>query len=124
MNKHSILVVDDEESILRTLSRELIKAGYQVAMAASGTEAIEKLKASAYDLLITDLLMETITGIDVILAAKELHPAVKMVVITGFSSDNSLAQAALQAGAMAIITKPYDRKDFLIKVADSLGKAD
>lgn len=109
---------------MMTLGRELKKAGYEVDLAASGAEAIEKLKASAYDLLITDLLMEVMTGIDVILAAKKLHPAVKTVVITGFSSDNPLAQSALQEGVMGIITKPYDRKEFLIKVAGFLGKAD
>lgn len=58
----------------------LKKAGYEVAMAASGAEAVEKLKALAYDLLITDLLMEEITGIDVMRVAKELHPAIKTVV--------------------------------------------
>lgn len=124
MKKHSILVVDDEESILRTVSRELKKAGYEVTMAASGAEAIEKLKMSGYDLLITDLLMETFTGIDVMLVAKELHPAIKMVAITGFSYDDSLAQAALRSGVMDIITKPYDRKEFLLKIAGWLGNPD
>jgi len=115
MMKKSILLVDDEESILLGTGKLLEGLNYEVATAQSGEEAIEKLKSVIYDLVITDMIMEDMTGIDVLKVAKEIDPHVMVIVLTGHGSLETAVEA-LRFKADDYILKPCERSELEFRV--------
>ena len=103
----SILVVDDEEIILHSLQEILNHLGYSVETANSGKQALEKINHSIFDLIICDIKMPHMTGIELLERIKLAHPNIQVIVITGFPSIN-LAIEAMKKGASDFITKPFD----------------
>ena len=81
----SILIVDDEE-IIREFLLEVLGEDYKVSTASDGDEAIEKIKTTKYDLIITDLKMPRVSGEEVVKFAREQDPNYQVVVISGFLS--------------------------------------
>ena len=118
---NKILVVDDEEVALANLSHVLKKEGYQVSMAGGGPEALEMLAANRFDLVLTDLKMEKVDGMAVMKRAKELHPELEVVMITGYATVDS-AIAAMKAGAYHYIAKPYKLDEVRKVVREALEK--
>ena len=102
-----ILVVDDEESVVQILVDLLSEGPYQVDTVPSGEEALQALKKRAYDLVLTDINLPGMNGLEVVGAAKEADPETVVVVITGFASTGT-AIDALRQGAYDYITKPFD----------------
>lgn len=121
MNHGSILVVDDEEIILETLSSDLIKKGYDVSKAANGEEAIKQFKENEFDLIITDLIMEGINGIDVLKLAKEKYPNIMIIILTGYGSIETAIEA-VRHGASDYVLKPYFKADMLMRVSNCFEK--
>lgn len=113
----SILIVDDEEIIRNFLSEVL--EDYDISMACDGDEAIEKLKKRPFDLIITDLRMPKVPGEEVVKAALELHPNVKVIVISGYSSLYTVSQS-VSHGACAFLSKPFNIKELLQTVSSAL----
>ncbi|HJP94336.1 MAG TPA: response regulator [Pyrinomonadaceae bacterium] len=107
LNEARLLVVDDEESLRITTAAIFEKEGYIVDTAATGDEAIERLTASDYDLVLTDLHMEGGDGLSVLSQIRRHSPLTISVVLTGFASVES-AIAALQEGAYDYLVKPCD----------------
>ena len=93
MKKHSILVVDDEESIRISIQHQLEKEGYRVTTAESGDQAVEMIRENHFDVIITDLMMDGIDGIGVLKEAKELHPDILVMVLTGYGSLTTAVEA-------------------------------
>lgn len=116
-----ILLVDDEKSVRSTLSSFLKKAGYQVEEAANGQEAVEKLKTQFFDLVITDLKMKPMNGLDVLRESKEINPLTEVIVLTGYGTVESGVEA-MRSGAYDYIQKPFDRDEFLIVVGKALER--
>jgi len=116
-----VLLVDDEKSIRITLSAFLVKQGYKVEDAVNGKEAIEKLKTNFYDLVITDLKMKPMDGLDVLKAAKEINPFTEVMVLTGFGTVESGVEA-MKLGAYDYIMKPPDMDEFRIMVAKAMER--
>ena len=118
---YPILLVDDEEIILATVGRDLKNEGFDVTLCNSGTEAIKQLKQVNYDIVITDLMMEGVGGIDVLKKAREVNPDMMVMVITGFGS---LATAidALRLGASDYLLKPCDRSELAMRVNSCIEK--
>jgi len=105
---NTILVVDDEPNIRRVLEAVLSKDGYTVLTAENGRKASEVLSSqSGIDLLITDLIMPDINGIELLTAAREIDPNIAVVMITAHGSIKS-AVDAMRLGAFDYITKPFD----------------
>lgn len=123
MNGKSVLLVDDEESILKTLSFNLSQQGYKVETASSGEEGIEKFKRIEPDLVVTDLMMEGIDGIQVLETVKRLKKDTMVIVLTGYGSMNTVVEA-LRLGAYDYLQKPCDRHELSLKVAKCLEKQD
>lgn len=116
-----VLVVDDEESVRFFLQRGLSKAGYHVDEAVSGTEAIEKLGALPYDVLLTDLVMPEVSGLDVLAAAQEMDGSAVIILMTAHGSvDNAID--ALRLGAADYLTKPFELKELLVTVERGLER--
>ncbi|GAB4488733.1 MAG: sigma-54 dependent transcriptional regulator [Thermodesulfovibrionales bacterium] len=110
-----ILVVDDERDICKALEFLLSREGYKVSTAYSGEEALKKIEADEYDLVITDMKMEGLTGIDVLEQATALQPNLIVVIMTAFASVESAVQA-MKKGAGDYIVKPFINEDVKMTV--------
>ncbi len=115
MHKTSILLVDDEAIILNSLERELTNHGFLITKALSGEEAIDKLEKKRFNLVITDLLMTGKDGISVLKQAKKLHPAIGVIILTGYGDIKS-AVDALRLGADDYLQKPCEIEDLLFRI--------
>ncbi|MFP5213590.1 MAG: response regulator, partial [Acidobacteriota bacterium] len=103
----NVLVVDDEPIARTNVEYVLKKEGYQVSTAANGIEALEQMAQRDFELILTDLKMEKMDGIQLLERAKQVAPHTEIVVITGFATVNS-AVDALKKGAAHYLPKPID----------------
>jgi len=117
-----ILVVDDEESNLKVLERMLEKAGYRVLLAASGPEALDILRAEQPELVLTDLRMPGMDGLELLRAARTVAPSTEVVLMTAFGTVE-IAVEAMREGAYDFVTKPLNRHDVLKSLAKASEKA-
>ena len=101
-----ILVVDDESEMRTALSHALSRAGFKVDSAANGTEALVKLKKDPFCMVITDLKMPEMSGMEVLGAVKRISPHIPVVVITAYGSIHNAVEA-MQAGATDYLLKPF-----------------
>lgn len=108
--KAKILVVDDEVSLQKATVRFLKKLGYDADGASDGSEAIEKGKYKVYDLVISDLTMPNMTGIELLKEYKKLHPHTAFLIMTGYGTIESAIEA-IKEGAFHYITKPFELND-------------
>jgi CheY-like chemotaxis protein len=106
MNGFRILVVDDEEDVRETLSEMIKGLGYQVLIAEGGKEALEKIKTEKVDLIITDLAMPKMNGLELIVRSKQNNPNIPIAVISAFGSAENTTYA-LTRGAFSFIAKPF-----------------
>jgi DNA-binding NtrC family response regulator len=102
-----LLVVDDEENVVQILQDLFSERPYDVDTVTSGEEALDRLDANRYDLLLTDINLPGVNGLKVVEAAKAADPDMVMIVITGYASTGT-AIDALRQGAYDYITKPFD----------------
>jgi DNA-binding NtrC family response regulator len=105
-NKEIILVVEDEDIARKNLKHILVKTGYEVISVNNGKKAIELLQSTSVDLVITDLKMEQVDGMQVLRKTKELQPYTEVIMITGYATVDSSVEAMHQ-GAYYYIAKPY-----------------
>jgi DNA-binding NtrC family response regulator len=111
----NILVVDDERGICVAIQRLLAGRGHAVDIALSGEEAIGKLAATRYHLVITDLNLRKMTGMDVLRRVKELGPETAVIMITAFGSEK-IAVEAMKLGAADYVPKPFDNDELVLVV--------
>lgn len=114
-NEYRILVVDDERDICRALEFLLSREGYKVATAYSGQDALKKIEAEEFDLVITDLKMEGITGMEVLERSVVLRPNMIVIIMTAFGSVESAVEA-MKKGAGDYIGKPFINEDVKMTV--------
>ena len=127
-----ILIVDDEENVRAALKQVLERAGYEVAVAATGNEGLELMQREGADLVITDVIMPGIDGITTARKIREKFRNTRIIVISGggkaapdpyepdaISTRSYLASANI-AGADRTLTKPFDRQDILRAVKNLL----
>jgi len=110
-----ILLVDDQSSMRLTLTALLKSAGHTLAQAGTGADAIEKIQKNDFDLVITDLKLDQISGMDVLKATKAQNPQTEVIMLTGFGSIES-AVAAMKAGAIDYLTKPVDTEELMLAI--------
>ncbi len=108
--KFRILIVDDEGIAVKNLAHFLRQEGYAVVTATSGAEALNRLDASNFDIVVTDLKMPDITGIDVIEKAKNKNADTEAIMITGYASVDSAIEA-MRKGAFHYLTKPFSLEE-------------
>lgn len=123
MQTKSILVVDDEDTIRRSLAVELRDVGYEVTTAASGEKAVLALRQGYFDLVISDMVMEGLDGIQVLKEAKHIDPEIAVILLTGFGDMNT-AIDALRLQADDYLLKPCEIDELLFRVSGALEKAD
>ncbi|CDZ57780.1 response regulator [Neorhizobium galegae] len=119
----SILTVDDSASIRLTTRVALSNAGYQITEAVDGLDGIAKLKASQFDLIVTDLNMPNMDGLTMIRELRKMpaHMGVPVIFLTT-ESDNDIKQEAKAAGATGWLTKPFDPESLVKIVRKVLGR--
>jgi len=115
-----ILLAEDDESMRGFLERALVKAGYEVCAFADGLAAFERLKEETFTLLLTDIVMPQMDGIELARRAGELDPDLKIMFITGFAAVtlNSDQQPPKDA---RILSKPFHLKDLVQEIDKILG---
>ncbi len=116
-----ILVVDDDRGMQDVLEIMLTRAGYQVATADDGAAALELVKKKTFDLVITDLKMPRVDGIDLLKGIKETKPGTAVILLTAFASGET-ALAAMREGAHDYVEKNFNVDDLLEIVQDALEK--
>lgn len=116
-----ILVVDDEEVALTNLVYVLKKEGYAVTGVQSGLKAVKLLARHEYDLVLTDLKMEKVDGMEILARARERHPDIEVIMITGYATVDSAIEA-MKAGAYHYIAKPYKFDEVRKVVREALEK--
>lgn len=114
-----LLVVDDEEIMREFLKEVLAGEGYEIELAVSGRDAVEKMQASTYDVVITDIVMPELDGLGVVSAAKDLPYDVSVVVMTGYASMETAVES-MKLGAVDYITKPFNIDQIRIIVANAI----
>ena len=102
-----ILVVDDEDVVIRSCLRILGESGHQVEAVSSGGDALRRVDEEAIDLLILDIMMPKIDGLEVLQRVKESHPDIDVIMITGLSQIET-AVRAMKLGAFDYLPKPFD----------------
>ncbi len=117
--KGLILVIDDDKSILRTLTRILQKAGYEVETAETGKEAMEKAEKTSYDLALVDVRLPDMDGTDLLASLQGTTPSTVKIVITGFPSLETGVKA-LDGGADAYLVKPVRPEELLTLIEEKL----
>lgn len=116
-----ILIVDDEQSMRDVLSIMLKRAGYGVTVAADGEEAIAQLGKDIFDLVITDLKMPKVGGLEVLKAVKDSSPETVVLVITAFASTETAVEA-MKRGAYDYLTKPFQVDEVQLIIRNALEK--
>lgn len=111
----SILIVDDDENVLKFLSDLLITLGISPTLTGDGREAIEKLKSERFPLVFTDMNMPHIDGMQLIVHIKDHYPETDVIAMTGYSKDYDLVDV-IQAGATDYMTKPFTLDELKAKI--------
>ncbi|MBN1271993.1 MAG: response regulator [Candidatus Aminicenantes bacterium] len=113
MNSHKkgkILVVDDDITVCKSISQAISIEGYDVDTALSGEEALKKDMKSPYDLIITDLMMPGISGLELLKSLKPRRPDVKLIMVTGYPTIKTAVES-IKIGAFDYIAKPFTPQD-------------
>jgi two-component system, NtrC family, response regulator AtoC len=120
--KGKILIVDDDPASLTSLSEAMALEGYEISQAGSGEEALRLDQETEFDVVITDLRMQDIDGLQVVRTIKNLHPETVLIVMTGFASMETVVDA-ISAGAYDYISKPFKLDQMRLKVQQSMQQA-
>jgi two-component system, LuxR family, response regulator FixJ len=121
-NQH-IFFVDDEPAVCKSVSQTLKRSGYTVSCFTDANRCLQQLRMQGCDLLITDVRMPKMDGVELVRRAKCIAPWMPILVITGFG-DISMAVRAVKAGAAEFIEKPLQKQSFLETVQEALKQQD
>jgi two-component system NtrC family response regulator len=115
MNNNAVLVVDDEKSLRRILQVQLEQRGYTVTTAENGTEALARLRAAHFGLIISDLRMPGFSGLDLLKEIRHVSPQSKVIILTAFGTVETAVEA-MQNGAYHYVTKPVNFNELSLVV--------
>ena len=120
MTRPRILVIDDEEIVRISCKKCLTAEGYDTDTASNGIEGIRLAQATKYDLVLTDLKMPEMDGMEFIVKAKESQPDTRVIMITGYGTMEH-AVKAMRLGAYNFIEKPFTPDALIAAVKEALG---
>ena len=116
-----ILIVDDEEIVIRSCLRILDGDEFHVESVQDGRDALRKIEENSYDVMILDVMMPNIDGLEVLRRVKETHPNVDVIMITGLSQIDTAVQA-MKLGAFDYISKPFEPDELKLVVQRALER--
>jgi DNA-binding response OmpR family regulator len=112
-----ILLVDDERGFVDVISKRMTKRNFDVTKAYSGKEALQALRKMDFDVVILDLKMEDMDGIEILKIFKKIVPDLPVIMLTGHGSEEA-ARDGIQLGASDYLTKPCDLEELIVKIQD------
>ncbi len=115
-----IILVDDEQLILRSIGLFLKTEGHDVSLFSDGQEALDALESASYDLLITDIRMSPVNGLQLLRAAKRRSPTMPCIVISALSSSNNIDECR-KLGCSAFLSKPFNIDKLVVAVKEALA---
>jgi DNA-binding NtrC family response regulator len=121
--KRRILVVDDERNVAEAIALALGSGDVEVETVMNGEDALIRMVAVRYDLIICDLMMPGLSGLDLLKSFREYRPQTPVLIITGYPTLRT-AEESLKMGAVAYITKPFTPADIRAAAAKALEPAD
>jgi DNA-binding NtrC family response regulator len=121
MSENRVLIVDDDHSSRIFLQKIIEREGYQSTLFAKGEDALKELRKKSYDLIITDLIMEEMNGIEVLKGAKSIDPHIGVIILTGHASIQTAIEA-LRLGASDYLAKPINVDELRIRVKKALER--
>jgi DNA-binding response OmpR family regulator len=121
MTGNSILLIDDEKVLLEAVSDDLKESGYEVTTAISGEEGLKSFKKLEHDLVISDLKMESMDGLEVSRQIRQQNPKTPIMILTGYGSLETAIEA-LRLDLDDYVLKPVNRDDLLDKIQSCLEK--
>jgi DNA-binding NtrC family response regulator len=121
MSKGRILVIDDEDIVRTSCSRALAPEGYEVKLAKNGLEALKMISEEKCDIVLTDLKMPDMDGIEVLKKIKEGWPEIEVIIITGYQTVDT-AVKSIKLGAFDYIEKPFTPDALLAAVAKAMDR--
>jgi DNA-binding NtrC family response regulator len=115
MSRHSVLIIEDDEFVKNMLRQTFKQAGYEVATASNGRIGIQLYQSEPFDIVITDLIMPDMEGIETITHLRKFNPGVKVIAISGGGRNrpDDYLHLASKLGAARTFTKPVDRSALL-----------
>src|SRR5213593_3211918 len=119
----TLLIADDDPGLRQSLERTLTREGYRVILASDGNAALERLQAGGVDLVLTDLKMPGLSGIELLRACKAIAPEVDVILLTAFGTVEE-AVKAMQEGAYDFLTKPFQCAQLLRLIRQALERRD
>ncbi|MBN1545642.1 MAG: response regulator [Syntrophaceae bacterium] len=122
LSKKRILIVDDDSTLRQLIAEALSLSDFDIMEAESGTEAIRKIQENSYDLVITDMMMPGMSGMELLTQIRETRPETAVLVITAYPATH-LAVTAMKKGAVDFLPKPFDIDTLLFKVNVSLQES-
>jgi DNA-binding NtrC family response regulator len=117
----NILIIDDEKAIRKTLSEILSYEGYKIDEAGDGEEGFRKFREKEYDVILCDIKMPKMDGIEFLEKAKELNPDLPIIMISGHGTIETAVEA-VKKGAYDYISKPPDLNRLLITIRNAMDK--
>jgi two-component system NtrC family response regulator len=119
MRRVKILVIDDDESLRRVLEYNLAQEGYAVLTASSGEQGLDLLKKERADLVVTDVRMPGMDGLQVLEGVRKVDPNIQVIILTAFGTIE-MAVEAMKAGAFHYISKPFNRDELKLTIKKAL----
>ncbi len=116
-----VLVVDDEAGMRKSLAIMLRREDYVVAEAAGGTAALDQIGREVFDLIVADLNMDDLSGLEVLRHVKQANPDVEVIMMTAYGTIESAVEA-MKLGAFDFITKPFQPEEILLRVRNAIDK--
>jgi DNA-binding NtrC family response regulator len=120
-NKTRILIIDDDENITKAEAEILEDQGYSVDIAGTGTEAIKKTRKNHYNLMLVDIKLPDMEGIDILNKIRDTTPKIRKIIVTGYPTLQN-AIAAVNRSADAYIIKPFDVEKMLVTIKEQIEK--
>lgn len=121
MGREKLLIVDDEPNVRYVLERILTKEGYGISTASNGEEALKMLNSTIYDLVISDIQMPGMTGVELLKKTREISPDTVVILITAYASTETGSEA-MRTGAYDFITKPFNNNEINVTIKNALEK--
>lgn len=119
--KTRVLLVDDEKEFVETLSERLSLRNYDVTTSLSGDDAVEKVKNHLFDVIILDVLMPGMSGIETLREIKKIKPLIEVIMLTGNATVETAIEG-LKLGALDFLLKPCETEDLVAKINKAYDK--
>ncbi|MFH0958417.1 MAG: response regulator [Pseudomonadota bacterium] len=121
INRPAVLIVDDEERFRSTMSKLLFAEGFESLTCGSATQALDELRKNRYDVVILDVRMPEMSGVEALPKIKEIDPDIEVIVLTGHASVET-AKSIIRNGAFDYLLKPYSIETLLEKIESAYDR--